>query len=326
VILTLASNLLRVEIDPNFGGEITSIVAIEPDLELLLQTPWGRSARSQRHPGLTFPASASEAAWMARYGGGWQMLFPHAGPPETVGGSERTYHGEASVVRWGLTEQTPTHLVLETRMFTVPAVVTRQISLIGAELTVTDRIHNVSQQPFAFSYVHHPVFGAPFLEEGCIIETGAQTYVPDPRAFLGEFTPGQPLEWPVGRAVGGAEIALDRVPNSRAQIARFGSLRNFVDSWAAVRNPRHNIGVRLSWDAYDFPEAWLWLEAGANLGQPWFGQGHALGIEPSTTSAPPSERQQLVLAGEQDREFSLRFKLLSGAHPITSPNGGGESA
>ena len=224
---TLESDALRVEVDAGFGGEITSIVARSAGIELLLRTPWGETARRQRRPGLTFPASASEAAWMARYGGGWQILFPHAGPAEIVAGAERTYHGEASVVDWCVADRTATHLALETTLFTVPVVLKRRIALLGGTLTVTDVVENTSHESCGFDYVHHPVFGAPFLDEGCVIETGARTYVPDSRAFLGEFTPGQLLNWPAGRRTDGTVVALDHVPAPAAGIARFGSLRDF---------------------------------------------------------------------------------------------------
>ena len=321
MICTLESNALRVEVDPGYGGEISSIVAREAGIELLYQTPWGETARRQRRPGLTFPASASEGAWMARYGGGWQILFPHAGLPATVEGVERAYHGEASVVDWCVTDRTATYVALETTLFTVPVMLKRRIALVDGVLTVTDVVTNTGRQECVFDYVHHPVFGAPFLDEGCVIETGARTYVPDPRAFLGEFTPGEPLAWPKGGRTDGVEMALDHIPGSAAGIARFGSLRDFSSSWAAVRNPRLDVGVRLSWKPEDFAEAWLWLESGRHLQPPFFGRVYALGLEPSITAAAGPERQLLQLPGGQARTFSLRFELLPGAAPIGPPGG-----
>ena len=83
-----------------------------------------------------------------------------------------------------------------------------------------------------------------------------------------------------------------------------------------MRNPKLDVGVRLSWKPEDFAEAWLWLESGANLQPPWFGRVYALGIEPSTTAAAGPERRPLQLPGGQARQFSLRFEVLPGAAPI----------
>jgi hypothetical protein len=41
--------------------------------------------------------------------------------------------------------------------------------------------------------------------------------------------------------------------------------------------------VDVGWDLDVFPSAWLWLEARATAGFPWYQSVRALGIEPATS-------------------------------------------
>jgi galactose mutarotase-like enzyme len=315
---TISSSIVDIVIDPDYGGEICSISPRHANLNLLMQTPWARQARHQRQAGLTYPVSASETSWMARYAGGWQVLFPHAGTSETTGGGERHYHGEASVTRWQKEESSPSQLCLSATLLTVPVALRRSFHLHGSTFTVVDTAINGSEQDVLFDFVHHPAFGAPFLDKHCIIETGARTYVPDPRGSLGEFEPGLPIPWPRGRAVDGSIVSLDSVPAPSSTKTRFGWLQDFSQQWIAVRNPRLDIGVRLSWKSPEMNYAWFWLEAGANLAAPWFGRGYALALEPASTPTAGEKRCPLRLAPREKKEFRMRLDLLPGRSPISA--------
>ena len=90
--ISIASDELRVSVNPNVGGTITEIVHLGTGLSVLGEVPWdpvdapiGRfAARDEMH-------------WLSRYTGGWPLLFPNGGDACTVDGVFHGFHGEASI-------------------------------------------------------------------------------------------------------------------------------------------------------------------------------------------------------------------------------------
>jgi hypothetical protein len=280
-LVQLATEQLSATIDLGRGAEIASIRDSRTDTSILLNTPWAEHARTLRPVRLAHPASVSEAAWMESYAGGWQTLFPHAGPPAITDGSERHYHGEASSIPWSLDEATGTKATAHADLFTVPVRVQRVVTAAAGCITITDVLTNTSDQVVTYDYQSHPAFGAPFIEDGCTIETDAATYVPDGRHDLGEFAPGRPIRWPRAESDAGI-VDLRTVPGPTARVMRFGWLEDFTTQRVAITNPRLALRATLEWSEPERSRAWLWEEIHAHPFHPWFGRGYAVAVEPST--------------------------------------------
>ena len=107
---------------------------------------------------------------------------------------------------------------------------------------------------------HHPAFGAPFLEEGCRIETSAQTFTADDRAPGGELDPGRSSVWPQAALAERGAIDLSVVPRAEEPRAVLGYLSDFVDGSYRIVNPRLGLAVELRWPLELFPTAWFWQE------------------------------------------------------------------
>jgi galactose mutarotase-like enzyme len=287
---TLRSGRLHAVVDLGRGAEIASLRDLTTGTELLLSTPWAERARAVRPLRLTHPAAASEAHWMESYAGGWQTLFPHAGPPALIDGVERHYHGEASSVPWVVDELSETSVTAHVELYTVPVRVDRVVGVADGRITVSDTLTNSSAVPVTYDYQSHPAFGAPFIERGCTIETGASAYTPDGRFDLGEFAPGIRTSWPKACGMEG-EIDLSRVPGDDEHLMRFGWLDGFDVNRVTISNPHRGVAVTIEWPDDARRYAWLWEEIHAHPSHPWY----AVAIEPSTrpTEAPAADAPRL---------------------------------
>lgn len=282
-VVTLSTDRLRADVDLDRGAEIASLCDVASGTELLLTTPWAERARQVRPSRLAHPASAGEVQWMESYAGGWQTLFPHAGPAAVVDGAERDYHGEASSVAWIPDGRTETSLAAHLELYSVPVRIDRAITLSGGRITVADTLTNLSATSVTYDYQSHPAFGAPFLDGACTIHADADSYTPDGRFDLGEFDPGEAVAW---GADGGVDLT--RVPADDERLLRFGWLGGFRRNRVTIANPRLDLAVTLEWSDDGRPFAWLWEEAHAHTWHPWFGRGYAIAIEPSTRTTDGS--------------------------------------
>ena len=96
--ISIASDELRVTVNPKVGGTITAIIHLGLGLSVLGEVPWdpvdapigGFAARDEMH-------------WLSRYTGGWPLLFPNGGDACTVDGVFHGFHGEASISPWKAT-------------------------------------------------------------------------------------------------------------------------------------------------------------------------------------------------------------------------------
>ena len=273
--ITLTSEVFEVVIAPERGADILSLTDLATGVQTLAVSPTGQVTSGP------FVSADSMVAWTNGYPGGWQLMVPNAGPARMHDGVLQGYHGEASLARWQILEQSESSAVLTTQLFTAPLSLTRSISLTGSELSVTDTITNQSPDPCCFRLGQHPAFGTPFLDEHSYIVMNAATFMADAVA------PGS-LSSP--DAAGRPERVLPAgpVPNSLAIPAPgsgeslFGALTDFTESSAAATffSPSQGFGIRLGWERSVYPNAWLWMEANAGAGWPWFRRLYSMAVEP----------------------------------------------
>jgi hypothetical protein len=286
----LTTSQLRAVVDLDRGAEIAALTHVPSSTGLLLRTPWADEAERIRP---VPPASSADSGrtWTETYAGGWQVLFPHAGPPALVDGEERGYHGESSMRAWTLVDEAPDRLRAEVKLHGVALHLLRTISIDGEELRVTDVLTNESARPVRYIYQHHPALGAPFLEAGCRVEL--------PRARV-------VIETAVGAGPGDPQLA--RMP-ARDGSRLFAGLEDLSGRWARVVNPRLGLAVSLTWQHPDLAYAWYWREAGATVDPPWSGRGYTLGIEPSTTPPGTAALRLLTLAAGASRTYEVALSV-----------------
>ncbi len=274
--LWLSNDDLSVEIRPGKGADITSFIDRGSGINVLFHTPWDR-------PDLeSAPTTGdSEVDWLARYGGGWQQLIPHAGAPRVVDGTERGYHGEASVRAWTVLEANRTRASMSVDLTTVPLRLVRTVRLDGTVLRVQDTVENLSDADQDVMWVQHPGFGAPFVDEHCTLRAAACSFLADAVAPGTVLSADRTSSFPFAHTDTGVEVDLRRVPGSAERRAMFGCLTGFDAGWFAIDSPSAGFGVRLEWDAGVFPHAWFWQECRASDGFPWHRAAYVIAVEPA---------------------------------------------
>ena len=93
--VSIATDAIRVTVNPQVGGTITEIVHRPSGLSVLGRVPWDPVDA----PIASF-AARDEPEWLTRYTGGWPLLFPNGGDACTVDGMFHGFHGEASIAPW----------------------------------------------------------------------------------------------------------------------------------------------------------------------------------------------------------------------------------
>jgi hypothetical protein len=287
--LVLRSDALRVELLPDKGCDIASIVDRRTDVEVLWQAPWGRRA-AHAQPW----AADSEVHWMYRLSGGWQILLPHAGTAREVDGAVRGFHGEAGLAVWAVQAATDHSATLSTQLLSAPLAVRRSVVVEGSAVVVEESVTNESPDPAAFSWGHHPTFGAPLVAPGARLEIAARAQRDEGSATSSAW----PMAGTTDRSV---------VPEEPRAVLTY--LEDLDEGCYRLVNEKIGLGVEVRWPLDVFPSVWLWQELHASPGFPWFRRAYAMGIEPHTT-VPQGGPPAMSLRGGESRTARLELRVL----------------
>lgn len=327
--LELANARLRVAVDVERGAQIVHLGA--PDGEnALFRADWEAPLPARRSTGY----GSDELDWLSEYRGGWQELFPNAGPGCEVDGTPLPFHGEASAARWDVVEADSDSAVLRVAA-RLPLVLERRMWLDpdAPVLRLEERVWNGSPLPQAFLWGHHPTFPA---AAGTAIDLpGGDVHVDE--GFRPEFldlVPGARGRWPYAPGPSG-DVDVSTVPSGAAE--RYCYVTDLAEAWAAVRRPGGG-GLALAWDRAVWPHVWLWLQRHGH-DFPWFGRAAIVAVEPHRAfpgdglAAAASRGQALTLAPGEAAGAWLTAVLLEDGRPVTgvdrdgrvlrNPTGGG---
>jgi len=317
-LVSIASGQLKVTVNPQVGGTITSVVHVTTGLSVLGEVPW----TAAETPIANF-AARDETQWLSRYSGGWPLLFPNGGDACTVEGLFHGFHGEASISPWTY-RASPASLSLQRRFFTVPAEMERELSVEGEWLVIREWVRMTGERPVEVMWGHHPTFGSDLLAGPVEITSGGRKVTVDdgfdPAA--NPLQPGAKGDWPV---VAGKRKPFDlRYPSGR--ISALAYVSDFDRAWIAMRRLDNAIAISLSWDAGCFPCAWLWFELAGTAEAPWFGRGNLIGLEPNTTAPAVGLAKAKARGGNLLRlqpgerlETTLRLRVFKPNGPILEP-------
>ena len=316
--LTLRNGRIEVTVLPEKGCEIHELVDRSTGVDVLFKAPWG----------LQPPGAPPREGWdgmefLANYAGGWQELFPSCNDPCTFRGAELPFHGEVATLPWDVEvaadggdavelvgrvrcEQTP--FTLERRM---------RIERDGAELTLRERVENVSSEPHPFVWGHHCVVGAPFLEAGCRLHAPARAIVTLPEVWedTARLASAQREPWPHALLRDGGRADLREVPGPECGSHDDIFLTDLDDGWIAVENPRLGRTFRLRFDRTVFRWLCTWQPYGGAHAMPLAGS-YALGAEPwvslGNLAAAVDAGEAIELAGGASLETTLTAAIEEG--------------
>jgi hypothetical protein len=166
----------------------------------------------------------------------------------------------------------------------------------SANVRLDESVTNEGAVPLHVMWGQHPCFGAPFLDESCVIEAPARTVVtPEPPTFpVGRAKPGQ-WPWPIVPGVSGGKIDLSRVLAPSSGVHDGSYLTDFTGGWCSIVNRAIGLGVALTWPVKVFPWMWLWQVYGGQSEAPSYGRTYTVALEPFTSF--PNDLTSAITAG-----------------------------
>jgi hypothetical protein len=323
--LTLRNDHVEVTVLAGKGADIYSMVDVRTGVDVMFKAPWG-----VRTPGMWSRGVTSIESWVEAYPGGWQLLLPNGGDECVEQGATWGYHGEAAVIAWDVLDRSGSAATLETRLFSAPLHVLREVSVDGPVLRLREVVTNESPRDIEVMWSHHPTFGAPFLDRGCLLSAGCRSVLADDREPGTLLSPGTRHPWPLVTTATGEELDLRQIPGPDEPRAVLAYLLDFGSGYFAITNPRLRLGLGLRWPLEVFDKAWLWEEVHSGTGWPWWGRAYVVGVEPASTipgqgmsNARAKGSKGAQLGGFGSREVVIEAVLFEGTGAVAGVEEGG---
>ncbi|MCY3022927.1 MAG: DUF4432 family protein [Planctomycetota bacterium] len=297
-IVILENELLRVVINVGRGAMIPEFLYKPADLDVLFKNPSGL------RPMGTFAVSSYDVQPLTdHHPGGWYECFPSGSAPVKHKGASLGFHGEV----WGLPfELNAVHEDNDACCATMTAftirtpwklVKTFSLKKDDPTLYVEETATNLGAVDLAVHWGQHPMFGAPFLDERCVIEISGATVL-DTRE-----NPMTPRRWPWDSE--GADLSKVRGPQSHK--GKMVYVTDLTDGRYRVVSPTWKLAFELRWDKQQFPFCWLYENAG-ELGASWFGRAYTLALEPFTGLPKALEEGKGIIPIAAGKSETVRFE------------------
>lgn len=263
----LALGRVTARVLPDEGGVLVDLhVDGRP---VLAATPWAGGVQ----PAATADAAVAptEADWVERWRGGWQLCFPTAGQPNPRAAVPEGFHGAASQAPWLQVARTADTVALGwADRHGLSAERLWRLTERGAAVAVRVRNDGPTSRPLAIA--EHLILGGSLLAAPLAV-------APPPGAVLRELDyaglpTGRRDPWPGDPGERWAVV-------DAATPARVVALENLAPQRIELRGA--HAAVIVEWQGASLPHALLWEELAVSTDPPWNGQVRALGIEPTST-------------------------------------------
>jgi hypothetical protein len=287
------------------GTDINDFLYKPKDLDFLFKSPL-EMYKGNPNP---FPKERSTGAFLDIYQGGWQELIPSMNLPSNYKGSELGYHGEAMFEPWKfqIITDNPEEIKIKffIRLTRSPLYIEKIVSLVSDStvLSFEESVINEADEEFKLTWGHHPVFGAPFLDENCVIDipegSEGHSYEVD---FSGNsvIAPDRDFLWPLAKGKGGEDVNISKVMPPEAKTAFNAYIKNIKEGWYGITNLDKKIGFGLKWDHKVFKYLMFWFVYRGFYNSPFYGRTYNIGIEP--WSSVPGEIEEAI---KLKREITL---------------------
>lgn len=263
--LTLENDSLRIIVEPDAGGKLTSLQSLRSGREWLWKNP--HIATQPQAYGVSYIEKLDS--------GGWDEIFPSVGPC-TPEGWQVPDHGDLVSLPWEVLATSAQKLVMAVTTRFAECRFTRTLVLNGSELQVTYRLENRGAEAVPYLWCAHPLIA---IAPGMRIELPAGGAM---RLDGGVNVPsGESFTWPDLPGLG----AVDVIPDPHAAAFAPFAAKMFTAAGAvdriAVRTADGKEALHLAWNRDDAPFLGLWLNC-----RGWSGCGSPpyfnLGVEPAT--------------------------------------------
>lgn len=297
-IAYLENKLLRVGVLLDKGADIFEFTYKPRDLDFLWQSP------IPFQKPFVATSALPEGAFHDYYYGGWQEVLPSAGwASEPYLGVYQGLHGEVSLLPFEaqLVEDSPEMVSIKTRvrLYRSPLALERTLSLRSglSALFIHEQLTNESEGEFAIMWGHHPAFGAPFLDESCVVQAPVKKVEVAAFHQNGLWEVGTDYDFPMvpNRRTGQREdITRVRAKSTKSVDVVF--FKELNEGWYGLTNQNQGMGIGMAWDKDLFKYLWMWQVYGGHNDYPWYGRTYNCALEPFT-SYPPGGIQNAIKNG-----------------------------
>jgi len=285
--LILENRFLKVTCLPGKGSDIIEIIYKPLDINLL----WNFDLSNIDKEYIISNLSTSSSSFLDFYMGGWQDILPSIGfGPVNYRGSEFGLHGETSNLAWNceIIENSKDRVTSKLTVIgkRYPYRVEKWLSLEENSnlLKIRERLTNLANHELEFTWLQHPTFGEPFLDEGSTLDIPAEEVITDGKLTLFYGTKEGKYKWPKVIDTEGKERDLSVIPSKNLIFHDFVVISSFNEGWYALTNRKLKLGFGLRWDKKVYPYLWFWQNYNTP-NYPWFGRAWNIGLEPSTSIA-----------------------------------------
>jgi hypothetical protein len=317
-LVEIENQHLRIGVLAGKGADIVELNVKRHDLDLVWLAPGG--VRDPLTHAVTAPSSS--ATFRENYPGGWQEMFPNAGPSSSVFDVSHGQHGEVFNRAWDVAivedsdQRVAVRFTIETR--TVPCRIEKTYTLDSRRngFGLEERLVNLSDERFPVMWGHHITFGAPFLVPG------SQVTLPDGITVTPQFAPvvennrrvssTEEFPWPIdpGNLL---DFGVMPQPGTPTEMLFLSGFRN--RAWYEIARPDELPGCRVSWDGEQMPWLWYWQEFGGARTYPWYGRLYCIGLEPCSSmpggiANAVGTQSALWIEPHQERRFWLELEVL----------------
>lgn len=288
--LSLENEKIKATFWLNKGADLIELRHKQKDVDVMWHTPLPMPAAGNYIP----PVPGAIGSFFDYYPGGWQEVFPNNHlPTSDYKNAPLGLHGEVCLLPWQYrmvcNKPEQVTVELEVRTARTPFRLVKQVTLRSGEQTLEmqEWVQNEGEETMDYNWSHHPVFGEPFLEEGCRIELPEGSIaVTGPTSLSGteRYALDQRSNWPHLIAQQGEKATVDA---SHVLSKKNRSTDSFhlevPEGRVALFNPRLNLAVKLEWDLSCFPYLWCWQGYGGSMGYPFYGRNYNVALEPFST-------------------------------------------
>ena len=282
--LTMENEVLRVTILVDKGTDIFEFLHKPTDTDFMWRSPLGVRPAAPFAP-TNFRA---DGPFLDHYFGGWQECFPVGGYPTTYAEGEFGLHGETPLMPWNMRIELDSPecvaVKFDVRTYRSPLRIEKTVTLhrYQSALHFHEIVTNEGEVPFEIVWGHHPAFGAPFLDDSCVVDVaGAKVRVVEAEPTT-RLESGEEYVWPWVQGRNGEAIDLSRIPGPETRSHDLAFLYDLQDGWYGLTNQSRKIGFGMFWPPEIFTALWYWQVYRGSLTHPWYGRTYNIALEPWT--------------------------------------------
>jgi galactose mutarotase-like enzyme len=310
--LTLENEIIRLQMLPDVGSKITSLLYKPGNHEFLFQPPNPAKAYSVPGYGSLFKDFDNS---------GFDECLPTVGAcryPAKASDICLPDHGEVWSVPWEW-QALGNNLELRCRGTQVPFAFQKNISLEGNRLTISYKLENLSDDEMPYLWSSHPLF---------IVRPGDRIMIPAEvtEVFIdqshtgrwGRF--GDRCHWPVTTDKSGKTSYLNVLQPPSENTAEKYFTPRLSEGWCALYSPSAGHSIAFHFDPAAVPFIGMWINQGG-----WpvnsAAKHYTVALEPCSGAPDSLERavefnQANVLGGKETRGWELEIDLQPGPPTI----------